>query len=232
MTIFLSLPFRTNIANRIIGLIGYKASYLRQPARPDDTMTAQTQKRTIRQQILANRDELPPGTRAAYNATIAARLTAMPEYQRAKVVLGYMNFGSEFASELWVKQVLADGKKLILPRANPLTKHLELYQVENCETQLAPGLWGIREPIVELCAGVFSPSEVEFILLPGVAFTRDGARLGYGGGFYDRLLAGIQHRPSLVAGAFSTQVVQQLPQIATDRKVEWLVTEKETIHCT
>jgi 5-formyltetrahydrofolate cyclo-ligase len=194
-------------------------------------MTAQAQKQSIRQQIIALRDELPAATRAAHNTAITARLTAMPEYQRAKVILGYMNFGSEFASELWVKQAQADGKKLILPKANPRTKLLELYQVENCETQLAPGLWEIREPIVELCTRVFSPTEVEFILLPGIAFTRDGARLGYGGGFYDRLLAGIQHRPSLVAGAFSTQVVQQLPQIATDRKVEWLVTEDETIHC-
>lgn len=195
-------------------------------------MTAQAQKQTIRQQIITLRDQLPAATRIAHSAAITARLTAMPEYQRAKVVLGYMNFGSEFVSELWVKQVLADGKKLILPKANPQTKLLELYRVENCETQLAPGSWGIREPIVEFCTGVFPADAVEFILLPGVAFTRDGARLGYGGGFYDRLLAVIQHRPSLVAGAFSTQVVQQLPQITTDRKVEWLVTEKETIRCT
>ncbi|MBU0620289.1 MAG: 5-formyltetrahydrofolate cyclo-ligase [Gammaproteobacteria bacterium] len=195
-------------------------------------MTAQEQKQTIRQEVLARRDELSATLRAAHSGAISARLTGMPEYRRSQVVLGYMNFGHEFASELWVRQVLADGKKLILPRANPLTKLLDLYEVKDCESQLAAGSWGIREPIVELCTRVLSPNAIEFILLPGVAFTREGARLGYGGGYYDKLLAGIPHRPVLVAAAFTLQVVQQLPQEATDQKVEWLVTEKETIRCT
>jgi 5-formyltetrahydrofolate cyclo-ligase len=72
---------------------------------------------------------------------------------------------------------------------------------------------------------------VDFILLPGVAFTREGARLGYGGGYYDKLLAHTPHQPALVAGAFELQVVQEIPQEKTDRKVEWLVTEDGTIRC-
>jgi len=67
--------------------------------------------------------------------------------------------------------------------------------------------------------------------LPGVAFTRDGARLGYGGGFYDRLLAGIAQRPILIAAAFALQIVEALPQEAHDARVGWLVTEQETIDC-
>lgn len=194
-------------------------------------MSTQEQKQTIRQEVLARREALSDAERAEYSMAVTTRLIAMPEYRRAKILLGYMNFGHEYASESWVRQVLADGKQLILPKANPATKRLDLYEVNECETQLAPGSWGIREPIVELCTRVLSLNTIEFILLPGVAFTRAGDRLGYGGGFYDRLLADLQHRPSLVAGAFSTQVVQQLPQEATDRKVEWLVTEKETLRC-
>ncbi|MDD5058894.1 MAG: 5-formyltetrahydrofolate cyclo-ligase [Sideroxydans sp.] len=194
-------------------------------------MTPQQQKQTLRQQILSRRDALPHDQRAAHSASIIERLLAMPQYQRAKVVLGYMNFGHEFASELWVKRVLADGKKLILPRANPVTRLLELYWVEDIERQLAPGMFGIREPIPELSTMVLSLNALEFVLLPGVAFTREGARLGYGGGFYDKLLARVTHRPVLVAGAFGMQLVQDIPQESTDRKVEWLVTENETICC-
>ena len=64
-----------------------------------------------------------------------------------------------------------------------------------------------------------------------MAFTRNGARLGYGGGFYDKLLAGMAQRPALVAAAFALQVVETLPQEANDIRVEWLVTERETIDC-
>ena len=79
---------------------------------------------------------------------------------------------------------------------------------------------------------------IDFVLLPGVAFARDGARLGYGGGYYDKLLARIDSvkktrpkHPALVAAAFSMQLVKEIPQEATDRKVEWLLTENEVIDC-
>lgn len=194
-------------------------------------MTDQAEKRAIRQSILALREQLPDGMRAAHSAEITARLLQMPEYRQAEAVLGYMNFGTEFASSLWIERALAEGKRLALPKVNRHTNHLDLYWVEDTENQLTAGLWGIREPVVERCERVNDTSEIEFVLLPGVAFTRDGARLGYGGGYYDKLLAGMARRPALVAAAFALQIVETLPQEANDVKVEWVVTEQETIDC-
>lgn len=188
-------------------------------------------KQSIRQRIRAERDQLPADMRAAHSAAIVERLVALPEYLEASTVLGYMNFGAEFAGELFAARALADGKRLLLPKVNHHTNHLDLYFVEDFENQLAQGLWGIREPVVERCERLNALNEVEFALLPGVAFTREGARLGYGGGFYDKLLAGMTHRPALVAAAFALQLVEQLPQEATDIKVERIVTELETISC-
>lgn len=188
-------------------------------------------KQSIRKNILAKRDLLPLDARVSYSEAITARLLQMPEYRHAETVLGYMNLGSEFASEPWVERVLADGKRLVLPKVNRHTNHLDLYHVEDPESQLAPGLWGIREPVVELNRRQVSINEVEFALLPGVAFAFDGARLGYGKGYYDRLLAGMNDAPVLVAAAFALQVVERLPQEATDVRVEWIITEQETISC-
>jgi len=188
-------------------------------------------KQGIRKNILILRERLPAGIRAAHSTAITERLLQLPAYRQADTVLGYMNFGAEFTSELWVKRVLADGKRLALPKVNRHTNHLDLYWVEDLENQLATGLWGIREPVVERCERLAAPNEVEFALLPGVAFTRDGARLGYGGGFYDKLLASITRRPVLAAAAFALQIVEQLPQEANDVKVEWVITEQETIAC-
>jgi 5,10-methenyltetrahydrofolate synthetase len=190
-----------------------------------------TTKPDIRKKLLALREELSPHMRAAYSASITERLLQFPEYQQADTVLGYMNFGAEFASERWVEQALADGKKLILPRVNRHTNHLDLYWVNDLESQLQPGLWGIREPAVERCERLTVLNEVEFALLPGVAFTRDGVRLGYGGGFYDKLLAQMTHQPTLVGAAFSLQIVEKIPQEATDVNIEWVITEQETIAC-
>lgn len=194
-------------------------------------MDDQTVKQTLRKRIIAQRDQLPADVRAAYSAAICARIAGMDIYRRANIVLGYMNFGAEFASELWIPQVLEDGKKLALPRVNRHTNQLDLYWVDDPENQLEPGLWGIREPVVERCERLNTLNEVEFALLPGVAFGRDGARLGYGGGFYDKLLARMTRRPALATAAFSLQLVEQIPQEPTDVKVEWIVTERETIAC-
>ncbi|OGS96043.1 MAG: 5-formyltetrahydrofolate cyclo-ligase [Gallionellales bacterium RIFCSPLOWO2_02_FULL_57_47] len=216
-------------------------------------------KQVIRKSTLSRREHLPASVRAAHSASITERLMQLPEYRQAEAVLGYMNFGAEFASELWVERVLAEGKRLALPKVNHHTNQLDLYWVDDPENQLAAGLWGIREPVVERCERLNGLNEVEFVLLPGVAFARDGARLGYGRGFYDKLLmkqlairpseqtalakpvlsevegslvmSNMTQRPVLAAAAFSLQIVEFIPQEATDVKVEWIITEQETIAC-
>jgi len=188
-------------------------------------------KQELRQHIIAARERLTTAENLRLSRTITGSLCALTSYKQAQTVLGYLNFGSELAAELWVRQALADGKRVLLPRVNRASKHLDLYQVHDLQHDVAPGSWGIREPVIERCIKEDAPGVVDFILLPGVAFTREGARLGYGGGYYDKLLAHLPRRPALVAGAFALQLVPEIPQAKTDRKVEWLVTETETIRC-
>ena len=194
-------------------------------------MTAQAMKQTLRQSIITGRAALAPELRAQLSREIAARLLQLAPYHKAATVLGYMHFGAEFISEPWLQQVLRGGKRLLLPRVNPARRELEVYHVEDIGAQLAPGAYGIREPQPDRCTPLERLQEIGFILLPGVAFTRDGARLGYGGGYYDKLLERLQHGPPLVAAAYSMQIVGDIPQETTDRKVEWLVTESETMDC-
>jgi 5-formyltetrahydrofolate cyclo-ligase len=194
-------------------------------------MTIQGLKQALRQSIIAAREKVPASERMHMSRIIIQAICDLPQYQQAHTVLGYLNFGAELAAELWVKNALADGKNVLLPRVNRASKHLDLYQVQDLQHDVAPGTWDIREPIAERCARMDAPGTVDFILLPGVAFSREGARLGYGGGFYDKLLARMSHQPSLVAGAFAMQIVPEIPQQSTDRRVGWLVTENETIRC-
>ncbi len=195
-------------------------------------MSMQAMKQSLRQSIIALRDQLPPHERARLSRDVMERVGRMSAYLVADTVLAYLNFGAELAVEDWVRRALSDGKRVLLPRVNRASKHLELYQVKDLQHDVAPGLWGIREPVVERCSREERLGTVDFILLPGVAFTRAGARLGYGGGFYDRLLAHMPDRPALVAGAFGMQLVDEIPQEPSDYRVEWVVTESETIHCT
>jgi len=199
-------------------------------------MTIQVMKQAIRQRIIADREQLTAAERAFLSHAISERIANLNVYRTANTVLAYMSFGAEFCTEEWVQQALREDKCVLLPKVNRTTNELDIYRVSNLQHDLAPGLWNIREPLVERCTKIIALSEVDFILLPGIAFGRDGARLGYGGGFYDKLLARIKDanqgcRPALVAGAFAIQLVEGLPQEDTDHKVEWVVTESETIQC-
>ena len=194
-------------------------------------MNIQVRKQALRQRIIAARDALSAAERLHWSRAVTENVCALQSYQAAQTVLGYMNFGGEFSAELWVQQALGDGKRVSLPRVNRATQQLDLYEVRDLQLDVAPGLWGIPEPIIERCTRFDAPGELDFILLPGVAFTRDGARLGYGGGYFDKLIARLPHNPTLAAGTFALQVVADIPQESTDHKVEWLVTEDETIHC-
>ena len=194
-------------------------------------MSTQTMKQSLRQSIIAARQKMDSAERAEYSRAITARLVDLKAYQRAQVVLGYMSFGAEFATMAWVRRALQDGKQVLLPKVNKSSRQLELYRVRDLQQDVAPGLWDIPEPLPQRCDKVDALGLIDFILLPGVAFARDGSRLGYGGGFYDKLLARMPHQPALVAAAFAMQLAPAIPQEATDRKVEWLLTEHEVIDC-
>ncbi len=194
-------------------------------------MNIQAMKQSLRQSIIAARSGIALPERQHLNTLIVDRLFKLEAYQSAVTVLGYMNFGAEFAAEIFVRQALQDGKQVLLPKVNRETRQLDLYRVTDLALDVAPGRWNIREPVSERCEKVTDLVPVDFVLLPGVAFGLDGARLGYGGGFYDKLLARLSHQPSLVAAAYALQVVNNIPQEDTDRKVEWLITEQKTIHC-
>jgi len=191
----------------------------------------QARKQALRQRIIAARENLAASERLRLSHAILGTVGSLPEYRQASTVLGYLNFGAELASDLWMEQALKDGKRVLLPRVNKASKHLDLYQISDLQHDVAPGLWGIREPLIEQAIKEEALGTIDFILLPGVAFTRDGGRLGYGGGFYDKLLARMPHRPALVAAAFALQVVDDIPLEDTDQRVDWLVTENETIRC-
>lgn len=196
----------------------------------------QAMKQSLRQSIIAARQKLPAAERTQFSRVISKYIMQLDSYRQAQTVLGYMNFGAEFESSLWVEQALQDGKQVLLPKVNINTRQLDLYRIKDVQNDLVEGAWSILEPRPEQCTCVESLRQIDFILLPGVAFARDGSRLGYGGGYYDKLLQRISEEegdkfPSLVAAAFSVQLVKDVPQEATDRKVQWLLTENEVIKC-
>ncbi len=129
-------------------------------------MNIQARKQALRQSIIAAREKLPVAERLRLSRAIVESTRNLPVYRQARTVLGYLNFGAELVAELWVRQALADGKQVLLPRVNRASRHLDLYRVQDLEHDVAPGSWGIREPVAERCIKEEALGTVEFILFP------------------------------------------------------------------
>jgi 5-formyltetrahydrofolate cyclo-ligase len=181
-------------------------------------------KAALRVAVLARRDALPHTARADLSRRITGALLAQPALATAATVAAYLSFGSEFDTADFVARVLGAGKRLALPRVNREQHRLELHAVHDLDRDLVPGVWGIREPWPERCP-LTTLQETDLVLAPGVAFSSRCDRLGYGGGFYDKLLAGRGARPVVIAAAFDVQVVSTLPVGPDDVPVDLVVTE-------
>ena len=194
-------------------------------ARASSRLDPAALKADLRRRILAQRDALDPETHARLSAAIFDRIGAMPVVRAAHGVLAYVSFGSEPLTLPFLRAVLESGRTLALPRIDRATRQLALYRVDDLDEQLEPGPWGILEPMPLRCRPA-EAGELDLVLMPGVAFDPRGGRVGYGAGYYDRLLAGWPApRPGLVAGAFDLQVVPEVPVLPDDHRVDHVVTE-------
>lgn len=194
-------------------------------------MNAGHGKRAMRARVQRSRDALPAEEARRSSEEIVRRVKNLPAYERARSRLLFASFRSEVATDALLRQTLAIGARLVLPRVTEFEEPLALHEVRDIERDLAPGAFGIREPIPARCPEL-SVEHVDFILVPGLAFDRAGGRLGYGGGFFDWVLS---HRHDLVDGAaavavaFALQIVDEVPMQAWDVPVSLIVTEDEII---
>ncbi|NUO83297.1 5-formyltetrahydrofolate cyclo-ligase [candidate division KSB1 bacterium] len=175
------------------------------------------------------RRSLTPEFRAYASAVILQRLTGLDCYRRARAIHSYVAWQEEVENHTLFRAMLREGKRVVAPKINSQTRTLEHYLIPYFEA-LAPGAFGILEPSSARGACVLSNlEELDLVLVPGLAFDREGNRLGYGGGYYDRLLAEIE--APKVALAFEVQIVDAIPAEPHDRHVNIVVTEREVISC-
>jgi 5-formyltetrahydrofolate cyclo-ligase len=184
-------------------------------------------KRSVRERVLRARDAMPAHLRVAASTAIAATLSRRPDFIAARVVLLTLPFGSEWDTGPLLSAALAGSKTVAVPRVNQERHMLEIHAVCDAAREIAPGYRGIPEPRAD-CPPVALAS-IDWVLVPGVAFDAEGRRIGYGGGYYDRLLPLLDRAAARVAGAFELQVVERVPAAPHDTTVDAIVTERRTL---
>jgi 5-formyltetrahydrofolate cyclo-ligase len=185
---------------------------------------AATPKQQIREQAhaarraLENKDEL--------SRQITDRVFALPEYERAAVVMYYIDVRAEVRTRHALPVALASGKTIVVPWCNEHGE-LELFRLAAME-ELEIGMYRILEPRAELRLlpeKQIAPHELDLILVPGVAFDRRGGRTGHGKGYYDKLLQHARPDAPLIALAFECQLFPEIPMHEHDIYMDKVVTE-------
>ena len=189
------------------------------------TLDVQQSKQQLREHAHANRNAQPE--KDALSARICATFAALPDYAAARTVLFYVDVRSEVRTRHYLPTALTHGKKVVVPWCNEHSE-LELFHLENID-ELSLGMYRILEPRPELRslpAKQVAPTQLDLVMVPGVAFDRTGARMGHGKGYYDKLLQHARADAPLVALAFECQMFPEIPTADHDVFMDKIITEQ------
>ena len=180
-------------------------------------------KNAIRKQAHENRRQQQE--KDAVSERIVRRFMDLPEYEKAGTVMFYVDVRDEVRTRQALPEALASGKRIVVPYC--LDGELELFWLENME-ELELGMYRILEPKVELrdiAAKRLTPTDLDLVMVPGVAFDRNGGRTGHGKGYYDKLLQHARKDAPLIALSFECQLFDEIPAKSHDIFMDKVVTE-------
>jgi len=186
-------------------------------------------KKQTRAAALSRRDALSQDMRAEKSLVIAARLISLDIFQKARCVFVYVAVRSEVCTHAIILAAQEQGKRVCVPLIEAHTKRMIPCEIRDPVRDLYPGMLGIPEPDPRICPPV-AVHDIGLAVIPGLAFTLQGQRIGYGGGFYDRFLG--EWRGTSYALAFEELIVESLPfDPSRDRAVSCIITESRVIDC-
>jgi 5-formyltetrahydrofolate cyclo-ligase len=159
------------------------------------------------------------------SARIVASFMNLPEYNSAKTIMFYIDVRDEVRTQFALPQALASDKRIVIPFC--VDGELALFLLEAMD-ELSTGKYKILEPRVELrdvAAKRLQPEDLDLIMVPGVAFDKQGGRTGHGKGYYDKLLQHARPDCPLVALSFECQIFPEIPVQEHDIYMDKVVTE-------
>lgn len=180
-------------------------------------------KKEIRKEILSIRNSLDPELSAQNSRIIIDKLKATEEYKNSKSVMVYMDFGNEVNTKDFINEALSEGKKIIIPYTDMEKVTIIPVEIDSLD-DLVRCKFGYLEPKIEKISNPYDVEKIDLIVVPGVAFDKTRNRIGFGKGYYDRLLT--IRRAKAFAIAYEFQVLDKIPAEEHDIKMDMIITEE------
>lgn len=158
---------------------------------------------------------------------LGKRLLEDPEIESAETIAITLSNRPEIDTTFIIEALWKMGKQVAVPKCSPKDHSMQFYEIE-CFAQTERAYKKILEPIPDLTVLV-EKKNIDLIVVPGVVFDRQGYRIGFGGGYYDRYLSNFEGKR--ISIAFDEQVIETVPKETHDLPVHILITETERIVC-
>jgi 5-formyltetrahydrofolate cyclo-ligase len=198
-------------------------------------LSLREEKRALRRAMAEQRDALSPEQRDAMTERAVERFLDLPETRAARTVAGFVSTRSEIDTEPLLVELRRRGVDVVLPRVSTglIPPRLRFHRADN-RSDLVFGIFGLLEPgpdCPELAA-----QDIDLFMVPGLAFDKKGARIGYGGGYYDELAAYVRAHPDaanarFIGYAFEFQLVDTCPSGEWDVPLDTIVTDENLVRC-
>lgn len=187
-------------------------------------------KKEIRKDILKVRRNMDIDKKNSYDRLIEDSFFKSRFYKDAKNIFIYISYDSEINTKNIINRAIKDGKNIFVPRTEFTTKLMNAVKINNFEN-LIERRYGILEPKKE--EPFIDPNNLDLIVVPGVAFDKDGGRIGYGAGYYDRYFKRINtenwSRITKLALIYDFQLIDKVPIDEEDVLIDAVLTEKQFI---
>ncbi len=176
----------------------------------------------LRSQFRSYRENLDKNKKELMDEKILKKITILNAYKSANIVFTYVSKDIEVDTYKLIKKCWQDGKKVAAPKCRPETKSMDFYIINSFD-DLEKSTFGLLEPIPLKCKKVTVFSQ-GLCIVPGFCFDRQGFRLGYGYGYYDRFLQNF--KGTILGICYSDSITYKLPHGKFDKPVDILLTDK------
>ena len=168
-----------------------------------DFATPKMEKVAIRKIMIRRRNYLAADEVAELSRNIEENLFSYNEFLGRQRILYYLSSQKEVSTNSMISRSLILQKKVYVPRINKISKKIEICQIKSLDGDMKLNCFGIREPVHAL---VEPPEKIDAVVAPGLAFDGSGARIGFGGGYYDKLFSKLPQSSLVIGVAYSFQI--------------------------
>jgi 5-formyltetrahydrofolate cyclo-ligase len=183
-------------------------------------------KKALRKEIIEKRNNMDLVKKEEMDEKILNKFYESKYYKEAEKIFIYISYGSEINTRKIIDKALKDNKKIFVPRTEFKTRSMDAVEITTLHN-LIESKYGILEPSKE--KPHIDPNDLDLIVVPGVAFDRNGGRMGYGAGFYDRYFKKISedniNKIMKLALAYELQLLDRVPMNEHDVPVNYIITE-------